>query len=80
MSRCMAVKQNTRADNFDCRLPDNPPHPVHVDSRTGVRWGHPGRKTKGGLPYGIRKLHEKNSGHSTKTKPGVKWSAAPARS
>lgn len=77
--RCAARQRNTRAADFGCSLRGDAPHSVHVDPGTGTRWGYPGRKMKGWLPYGLRRDRSRNSGHSTKTHPGVYYSTAPAR-
>ena len=55
-TRCTATQINRRAPDFECRLMTA--HTVHVDPRTGLRWGD------GQLPRGYaRKWSRKKYGN-----------------
>lgn len=79
MARCDAVKRNVRVPDFQCSVGGDIPHAVHIDPATGRHWGYPGRKAKGGYPFGIRKDRSKNSGHARTAHRGVYYSSAKAR-
>lgn len=49
--KCPAFQVNKRADDFSCKN-DAGGHTVHVDPKTGTRWGDK-------PPHGIRKTRSK---------------------
>jgi len=51
-ARCSARFTNRRVPDFECRL-DEGNHTIHVDPKTGTRWGD------GGPPRGMRRKYEK---------------------
>lgn len=50
--RCTARQANRQTPDFECSLVDSA-HTVHVDPRTGQRWG------EGGPPRGMRRKYPK---------------------
>lgn len=54
-SRCAATQENPRAPNFGCKIMTA--HSVHIDPRTGVRWGY------GSFPRGWHRRWKKNYGN-----------------
>lgn len=50
-TRCIATWINRRVSDFECRLTTG--HTVHVDPRTGTRWGD------GSVPRGMRRRYAK---------------------
>ncbi len=49
--KCQAIQVNMRAPDLECRIATG--HTVHVDPRTGVRWGDHGP------PLGMRRKYPK---------------------